>query len=91
MVPSDGKKDEGLVTQLATEAESLANSTPLPRSAGGKIENRNFAKQEIGSGLRVLDNQKRESFSASLIFAAGSIFVAEAHRDDGKRFVVCAD
>jgi len=63
--PATAKKDEGLVTQLATEAESLANSTPLPRSADGKIENRNFAKQEIGSGLRVLDNQKRELFSAS--------------------------
>jgi len=25
------------------------------------------------------------------IFAAGSIFVAEAHRDDGKPFVVRAD
>jgi len=35
------------VPQFATEAESLANSTPLPRSAGGKIENRNFAKQEL--------------------------------------------
>jgi len=45
--PATAKKDEGLVTQLATEAESLANSTPLPRSAGGKIENRNFAKQEL--------------------------------------------
>jgi hypothetical protein len=64
---------------------------PIALSLSGGERKWHNPVRKSGTGKFIADNLSKAGWSWSCVSAIETIWIADAHRDDGKRFIVRAD